>query len=100
MTQILFVFPRPAENSLELIYLGVPANPYCGDSPLAPHRLGSERVLAFKKKYSPCEYNPLVKENNLRGRRRVQHNRNTDSWVKTYSSWTGIHARQVLAKEP
>lgn len=43
MTQILFVFPRPRENSLELIYLGVPANPYCGDSTLASHRLGSER---------------------------------------------------------
>lgn len=34
LTQILFVFLRPAENSLELIYLGIPANPHCGDSAL------------------------------------------------------------------
>lgn len=45
MTQIMFVFPRPAENSLELIYLGVPANPYCGDSALPSYRLGSEPGL-------------------------------------------------------
>lgn len=42
MAQIMFVFPRPAENSPELIYLRVPANPYCDDSTLPSSRLGSE----------------------------------------------------------
>lgn len=43
------VFPRPAKDSLELIYPGVAANPCCGDSPSPPQRWGSERDLAKRK---------------------------------------------------
>lgn len=41
---------RKKKNSPELIYLGVPANPYCGDSTSPSYRLGLERDIAKKKR--------------------------------------------------
>lgn len=91
-TQILFVFPRPAEK-LPGVNL-----PQSTSQPLLWWLNFTIIQIRLRERLgSPCERNLLVKESNLWGRLRVQHKRDVE--VETCLFWTWIHVRQVLAKE-
>lgn len=100
-TQILFVFPRPAEKLPGVNLPPSTSQPLLWWLNFTIIQIRLRERLGYKKKKKknccPCERNLLVKESNLWGRLRVQHKRDVE--VETCLFWTWIHVRQVLAKE-